>query len=104
MFNILTIDFLLKYFFEIHDFEQQNGQGPDIGKQYKSAIFCYDDKQVKIASNLIDTLSSYGYNVATNVRNIKPFYLAEEEHLDYYSKPASIPYCHSYKKIFKITE
>jgi peptide methionine sulfoxide reductase msrA/msrB len=99
--KIVTIDALLKYFFEIHDFEQQDGQGPDIGKQYKSAIFCYDDIQIKIANKIIETLSSYGYNVVTDIREVKPFYLAEDEHLDYYSKHMSIPYCHRYNKIFK---
>ncbi|QLE78484.1 bifunctional methionine sulfoxide reductase B/A protein [Francisella sp. Scap27] len=96
----LTLEELLKYFFEIHDFEQTNGQGPDIGEQYKSAIFCYTDNQKKIAEELKSILVEKGYKVATEVRSMKPYYVAEDYHLDYYMRNGSIPYCHKHQKIF----
>jgi peptide methionine sulfoxide reductase msrA/msrB len=96
----LTLEELLKYFFEIHDFEQTNGQGPDIGEQYKSAIFCYTDNQKEIAEELKGTLIGKGYKVATEVRGMKPYYVAEDYHLDYYMRNGSIPYCHKHQKIF----
>jgi peptide-methionine (S)-S-oxide reductase/peptide methionine sulfoxide reductase msrA/msrB len=45
--NIVSFEDLAKLFFEIHDFTQTNGQGPDIGTQYLSAIFYVDDEQKK---------------------------------------------------------
>ena len=96
----LALADVLKYFFEIHDFEQTNGQGNDIGEQYKSAIFYYTETQRQIAENIKQVLEQKKYQVATDIREVKPYYLAEEYHLDYYLKNGSEPYCHSYKKIF----
>lgn len=96
----LSLEDILKYFFEIHDFEQINGQGPDIGEQYKSAIFYYNEHQKKVAQDLINILKEKSYKVATELREMKPYYVAEDYHLDYYLKQGSLPYCHSYKKIF----
>ncbi|GAB4224537.1 MAG: bifunctional methionine sulfoxide reductase B/A protein [Francisella sp.] len=91
---------VLQYFFEIHNFEQVDGQGPDIGEQYKSAIFYYDNEQKKIAESIIKTLEQKGYKVATQVREVQPFYIAEDYHIDYYAKNGTTPYCHTHKKIF----
>lgn len=96
----ISLENILKYFFEIHDFTQTNGQGPDLGEQYKSAIFCYDNKQQIVAEKLIKLLVMKGYKVATEIREIKPYYVAEDYHLDYYLKNGSLPYCHSRTKIF----
>ena len=74
------LETVLKKYFEIHDFEQTDGQGPDIGKQYTSAIFYYDKKQKSIINNIIEILTNKSYKVATNVREVKPFYLAEDYH------------------------
>ena len=43
--TIVSFETLTKLFFEIHDFTQTNGQGPDLGSQYLSAIFYVDEKQ-----------------------------------------------------------
>ena len=96
----VSLETILKYFFEIHDFTQVDGQGPDIGEQYKSAIFCYDDSQKLVAENLVKLLAEKGYKVVTEIRGIKPYYVAEDYHLDYYIKNGSIPYCHKHTKIF----
>ncbi|AJC49037.1 bifunctional methionine sulfoxide reductase B/A protein [Allofrancisella guangzhouensis] len=96
----LSLAEVLKYFFEIHDFEQVDGQGPDIGEQYESAIFYYNDEQRQIASDIKNTLNNKNYRVATKIIEVKPFYIAEDYHLDYYFKKGSLPYCHSYRKIF----
>ena len=98
--NKISLEAMLKYFFEIHDFTQTNGQGPDIGAQYKSAIFYYDEQQKLVAENLVNILIEKGYKVATSIREIKPYYVAEDYHLDYYLRNGSIPYCHSHTKIF----
>lgn len=96
------IDFraLTKFFFEIHDFSQENGQGPDIGPQYLSAIFYYNDVQKQIADSVIAELKNKGYHVSTKVLPVTTFWHAEGYHQQYYAKNDSAPYCHHHKKIF----
>jgi len=95
-----TYEALVKLFFEIHDFTQQNGQGPDIGQQYLSAIFYKDEAQKQTAQEIISALQSKGYKVATKLLPAAPFYPAEDYHQDYYEKKGTLPYCHARKKIF----
>ncbi|MCV6608606.1 MAG: peptide-methionine (S)-S-oxide reductase MsrA [Campylobacterales bacterium] len=98
---IVSYETLTKLFFEIHDQGQENGQGPDIGEQYISAIFYEDEKQKKSAEKLIEILKDKGYKVVTELRKTDvPFYPAEEYHQDYYFKHNKAPYCHSYEKKF----
>lgn len=96
----ISYEDLVKLFFETHNFTQTNGQGPDIGSQYLSAIFYQNDEEKNIAQKYIDTLISKGYKVATTLRPFKNFYEAEGYHQDYYENKGSTPYCHIYKKIF----
>ncbi len=91
---------LAKLFFEIHDFTQTDGQGPDIGEQYKSAIFVADDEQRKASQELINQLRGMGYEVATEIREPAKFWPAEAYHQNYYEKTGKTPYCHIRKKIF----
>ncbi|WP_418179848.1 peptide-methionine (S)-S-oxide reductase MsrA [Aliarcobacter lanthieri] len=98
--SIVDYKTLVKLFFEIHDFTQTNGQGPDIGSQYLSAIFYCDGNQKKISENLINELKNKGYTVATNLYSVVTFYKAEEYHQNYYDRHNKMPYCHSIKKIF----
>lgn len=102
IFDPTKIDYaaVVKYFFEIHDPTQTDGQGPDLGPQYLSAIFYYDDKQKQIATDVISQLEKMGYKVATNVLPVSTFWRAEKYHQDYYAKNASYPYCHTYVKKF----
>ncbi len=91
---------LAKLFFEIHDPTQVNGQGPDIGEQYKSAIFYTDDEQKSKSEELIAILKEKGYDVVTKLIKAEKFWPAEDYHQDYYDKKDSTPYCHSYVKKF----
>ena len=91
---------LAKFFFEIHDPTQKNGQGPDLGHQYLSVVFYYDEDQSKIAKKLIDELTQKGLKIATQVLEVAPFYKAETYHQDYYQKTGKQPYCHRYQKLF----
>lgn len=101
IFDPLKIDeeTLVKYFFEIHDFTQENGQGPDIGEQYKSVIFYTNKKQKEVAEKIKDELSKK-YKVATQIKKASDFWLAEDYHQDYYEKTGKAPYCHYRRKIF----
>ncbi|MEI0516653.1 peptide-methionine (S)-S-oxide reductase MsrA [Brachyspira murdochii] len=95
-----TYEELVKLFFETHDFTQKNGQGPDIGSQYLSAIFYQNDEEKEIAEKYIKMLRDRNYDVATTLREYKNFYEAEDYHQDYYAKKGSMPYCHFYTKLF----
>lgn len=96
----LDLETLLKYFFEIHDPTQTNGQGPDIGNQYLSAIFCYNQEQKDIAQSVMGLLGANGYEIATQILDAATFWLAEDYHQDYYSRQGTLPYCHGYTKRF----
>jgi peptide methionine sulfoxide reductase msrA/msrB len=98
--NETSYEALAKLFFEIHDFTQLNRQGPDIGTQYRSAIFYLDDEQKKTAENLLGILKQKGYDVKTELKPAAMFWPAEDYHQDYYTKTGKSPYCHAYKKIF----
>ncbi len=91
---------LVKFFFEIHDPTQVNGQGPDIGKQYLSAVFCKNADEKKMVHKLIGILKTKGYKIATKVLPAGTFWNAEAYHQDYYDKNKHQPYCHRYKKKF----
>jgi len=91
---------LAKLFFEIHDSTQKNRQGPDIGGQYRSAIFYVDDQQKETANRLIEQLRKKGLDVATTVERAGDFWRAEEYHQDYYGKTGGQPYCHLRVKRF----
>ena len=91
---------LAKLFFEIHDSTQFNRQGPDIGEQYRSAIFYTSEKQFEISQKLIKILKAKDYDVITALLPAHDFYTAEEYHQKYYTKKGGNPYCHIYQKRF----
>lgn len=98
----ISYEALTRYFFEIHDPTQANGQGPDLGEQYLSAIFYYDEQQQKVAMELMQQLEASGYDLATKLLPVKPFWRAETYHQDYYHKTGKQPYCHHYERKFKV--
>lgn len=91
---------LARLFFEIHDPTQVNRQGPDMGDQYRSAIFYLNDEQKAIAEKLIKILQYKGYDVATKLVKAETFYIAEDYHQHYYEHNGETPYCHRYVKKF----
>jgi peptide methionine sulfoxide reductase msrA/msrB len=98
--DIVSYEQLIKLFFEIHDFTQTNGQGPDIGSQYLSAVYYEDESEKQVIENVIAVLNDKGFKVATSLYEMVPFYEAEDYHQDYYERHQKVPYCHSYNKIF----
>ncbi len=98
--DLISYETLAKLFFEIHDPEQVDGQGPDIGHQYRSEVFYLNDNQKAKADSLISILNGKGYKVATKVTKATTFWEAEEYHQDYYERKGTMPYCHAYTKRF----
>ena len=95
---------IIRRFFEIHDPEQANGQGPDIGSQYLSAVFVSNDKEAATVTEVIGELEDNGYRVVTQVLPVAPFYVADEGHQDYYERKGTEPYCHGFVPRFDRTK
>ncbi len=95
-----TAEEVLRTFFETHDPTQANGQGPDIGPQYRSAVFYQNEAQRDLTQSLIGLLTAKGLKVATEVLPAQAFYSAEGYHQDYYDNKGGTPYCHGYRKLF----
>jgi peptide methionine sulfoxide reductase msrA/msrB len=95
-----TFEKLARLFFEIHDPTQADGQGPDLGEQYASAIFVLDDGQREAAAKLIELLRKKGLDVVTGIRQAGTFWPAEAHHQDYYARKGTEPYCHIKVKRF----
>jgi len=80
---------LLKVFWESHDPTTLNRQGPDIGDNYRSAIFYHNEEQKKLAERSKDELEKSGKHegkIVTEIKAAGPFYKAEEYHQKYYQK------------------
>lgn len=96
----VSYETLARLFLEIHDPTQADGQGPDIGEQYKSAVFYDTDEQKRVAEALIEILKGTGLRVVTEIRKAGKFWPAEDHHQGYYAKTGKTPYCHSWVKRF----
>lgn len=91
---------LCKLFFEIHDPAQTDGQGPDKGSQYRSAVFYKDEEQLTITNELISILREKGYEVNTLIKPATRFWIAEGYHQNYYENTGGSPYCHVRRRKF----
>jgi peptide methionine sulfoxide reductase msrA/msrB len=95
-----SFEVLARFFFEIHDPGQVNRQGPDIGDQYRSAIFYTSEAQKQTSQKLIQLLKTANFRVATTLEKAAAFWEAEDYHQDYYIKTGKQPYCHFYSPKF----
>ena len=98
--EVVTYEALVRYFFEIHNFEQADGQGIDIGTQYLSAIWCNDTTERDTAIKVFGELMQMGYHPATQIRQAMTFNRAEDYHQDYLDERGETPECHVWQKIF----
>ncbi len=87
---------ILKVFFAIaHDPTQLNRQGPDTGRQYRSAIFYADGEQKRVAEAYIEQLNKahvFDQPIVTEVVPLQAFYQAETYHQDYAARNPLNPY------------
>ena len=87
--EVIGYEELLDYFFKFHDPTQIDRQGPDVGDQYRSAVFFHNEEQKNAAEQKIAELQESGRfekPIATRVASASEFYKAEEYHQDYYDK------------------
>jgi peptide methionine sulfoxide reductase msrA/msrB len=78
----VTYETLLKHFFRIHDPTQLNRQGPDVGDNYRTAIFYQTDNQKRQAQEMIDELNKkkFGGKIVTKLEPAATFWDAEDYH------------------------
>jgi peptide-methionine (S)-S-oxide reductase len=92
----VTFGQLLKIHFSVaHDPTQQDRQGNDVGRQYRSAIFYADEEQRSVAEAYIRQLNEAGvfaHPIATTLEPLKKFYVAEDYHQDYAARNPDQPY------------
>jgi peptide methionine sulfoxide reductase msrA/msrB len=85
----VSFEALVRLFWKIHDPTQVDRQGPDVGRQYRSAIFYHTDNQKATATRVRDALSTSGEfarPVSTEIAHAGAFWKAEEYHQRYYEK------------------
>ena len=86
--NVVNYEELVSLFYEMHDPTTLNKQGPDIGTQYRSEIFCLDDDQYLIADTMKRKLNKEVYDdrIVTSISMADNFWIAEEYHQKYIRK------------------
>lgn len=94
--EVVRYEQLLDVFWISHDPTQKNRQGPDVGTQYRSAIFYHDEEQRLAAErsrSLLDASGRFKRPIATLVEKAGPFWRAEEYHQKYLQKKG-LDACH----------
>ena len=89
--SVVSYDELLRAFWEMHDPTQGNRQGNDTGKQYRSAIYTFDETQAAAAAASLSAyqteLTTAGYGpITTEIRPRQTFWYAEDYHQQYLAK------------------
>jgi peptide-methionine (S)-S-oxide reductase len=86
--SVISYAQILDVFWHCHDPTSLNRQGPDVGTQYRSVIFCHDQDQEKTAKQSKEQLqnSKSGKKIVTEIMPAPEFYKAEEYHQQYYAK------------------
>ncbi|NHI04569.1 Peptide-methionine (S)-S-oxide reductase MsrA [Candidatus Nitrosotalea sp. TS] len=87
--SVVSYAQILNAFWHCHDPTSLNRQGPDVGTQYRSAIFCHDQDQEKTAKQSkeqLQNLEKSGKKIVTEILPAPEFYKAEEYHQQYYAK------------------
>lgn len=94
--TLISYEELLEVFWKIHDPTQLNRQGNDVGTQYRSVIFYYDDQQKEIAERLLkelDASETWSQPIVTAIEPIYNFFPAEDYHKDYARLHPENQYC-----------
>lgn len=109
--EVRSYEEILQIFFVAHDPTQLNRQGPDVGKQYRSAIYYHNDEQKQTIDKVMAQLEredTFSRPIVTQVEPLDKFWMAEEYHQDYadrnpndrYIQSVSIPKVKKVQKAF----
>lgn len=85
----VSFETLVRAFFELHDPTQVNRQGPDVGDQYRSAIFFHSPEQQQVAERVkaeLDASGQFRRPIVTQIVPAQTFYRAEDYHQQYLAK------------------
>ena len=94
--TVITYEELLEAFWYAHDPTQLNRQGNDVGTQYRSAIFYFDDHQRQAAEQAKTAAASrFPRPIVTEITAASTFYPAEDYHTDYFNLHGENPYCNA---------
>jgi peptide-methionine (S)-S-oxide reductase len=106
--EVLSYLDVLEVFFRIHDPTTKDRQGPDVGSQYRSAVFYHDESQRETVDGFVDELETSDVydGIVTEIEPLETFYEAEEYHQDYFEKNPEDAYCrmHAAPKVEKVRE
>jgi len=94
--SVISYRELLELFFSIHDPTTLNRQGPDVGTQYRSAMFYHSPQQKQTAEEVIKKLNAaqiWDAPIVTEVVPFERFYKAEDYHQGYFRDNPYQPYC-----------
>lgn len=100
--SLISFEQLTEAFFYAHDPTQSDGQGPDLGPQYRSIVFYRSPEEYKAIRKVMDRVEKTGYYkdpILTEVKAFEIFYPAESAHQDYYRKHPLEPYIRQVSKL-----
>lgn len=93
---VVSFEEVLHVFFSVHDPTTLNQQGPDVGTQYRSAVYYHNDEQREVAERVIAEVGAEGvWNnpIVTEVTPLEEYYPAEAYHQEYYRRNPEQFYC-----------
>ena len=94
--NAISLDEILKHYFENHDPTQLNRQGNDVGPMYRSVIFYHNEEQKAIAEESLTKTDASGLwndRIVTNIEPLINYYVAENYHQNYFENNPNAGYC-----------
>ncbi len=106
--KVISFKQLVDVYFGSQNIEQVNGQGNDMGSQYRSIAFYQNETEKKIIDDKVAALTKEGYKVASEIKEFDKFWMGEDYHQNYerlhpdngYIKAVSIPRLNKFKKKF----
>jgi peptide-methionine (S)-S-oxide reductase len=92
--DVIDYEDVLTVFFATHNPTTKDRQGPDVGSQYRSAVFYHnEDQRETVEAFVADHEDTYDDPIVTEVEPLETFYPAEEYHQDYYERNPNQGYC-----------